>query len=100
MTMEGVWKRVFIQAFYSSTSRILAFILDFPPLDSPIVFWQTRQLIFVEDFPNNICSFLHLGHLTLMNFDDGSLGSLILTPVDTLFILLEIILLEIYLIFI
>jgi len=60
---------------YSRTSNILDFIFAFPPIGSANTLPQTRHFIVEDDFPNIICSFLHLGHLTLINFDFGSLIS-------------------------
>ena len=54
---------------YPKTSRILDLILDFPPVGSAKGLLQTKHLTVVETFPKMICSFLHLGHLTLINFD-------------------------------
>jgi len=56
---------------YSRTSRILALIFDFPPLGIAKFVLQTKQFILVDDFPNIICSFLHLLHRTLINLLDG-----------------------------
>src|SRR3989338_740480 len=65
------WKSLFFQEHfrmnYSRTSRILAFTLLFPPVGSARALPHTRQSTLVAVFPNIICSFLHLGHLILMN---------------------------------
>src|SRR3989338_5046418 len=58
---------------YSSTSSTLALIFDFPPVGSMRSLLQTRQFTLEDAFPNVICSFLHFGHLTFINFDVGSL---------------------------
>src|SRR3989338_1379707 len=52
---------------YSSTSRILALILLLPPVGSASILPQTKHATLVAVFPNVICSFLHFGHLILMN---------------------------------
>jgi hypothetical protein len=41
--------------------------LLFPPVGDARGLLQTRQSTNVAVFPNMICSFLHLGHLILMN---------------------------------
>lgn len=58
---------------YSNISRTLLFTRLFPPVGSAIGSPQTRHFISVEHFPNIFCSFLHLLHLILMNFDFVSL---------------------------
>src|SRR3989338_11715510 len=65
---------------YSNTSRTLALTLLFPPVGSARIFPQTRQSTLVAVFPNVICSFLHLGHLILMNLLVGSRILVIFTP--------------------
>ena len=64
----------FSAAFYSNASSNLAFILVFPPVGSAMVLLHTRQFTNVVAFPKIICSFLHFGHLILMNRDVGSLN--------------------------
>ena len=52
---------------YSKTSRILALTLLFPPVGSASILPQTKHVTLEDAFPNITCSFLHLGHLILMN---------------------------------
>src|SRR3989344_4150261 len=73
---------VFYITFYSKTSNILALILLLPPVGSARIFSQTRHFIIVAVLPKMICSFLHFGHLILINFEFGSL--IILSPVSLL----------------
>lgn len=54
---------------YSSISRTRARTLLFPPVGSANDFPHTRQSMGVLALPNMICSFLHFGHLILMNFE-------------------------------
>ena len=69
-----------LRNIYPKTSRILDLIFDFPPVGSAKGLLQTKHSTNVETFPNIICSFLHLGHLTLINFDVGSILIFIQTP--------------------
>ena len=55
-----------------------AFTLLLPPLGSASVFWHTRHITLDDDFPNIVCSFLHLGHLILTNLLVGSFVDFIL----------------------
>jgi len=68
---------------YSSTSKILAFTLLFPPVGSASALPHTKQSTFVAVFPKVICSFLHLGHLILMNLLVGSFIFTILAPLTS-----------------
>src|SRR3989338_2410543 len=52
----------------------------FPPVGSPSVLLHTRHLTLVEALPKIICSFVHLGHLILMNFEVVSLTFGMISP--------------------
>ena len=49
--------------------------MDFPPVGSTSSFEQTKHLTLLELFPNVICSFLHFGHLILINLLLDSLNN-------------------------
>jgi len=57
---------------YSKTSNIRAFTEVFPPVGSASTLPHTKHFTSIAALPKIICSFLHLGHLTFMNFEVGS----------------------------
>ena len=62
-----MWFTALLAGDHSNTSRTLALIFAFPPVGSANSLPQTKHFTLELAFPKMICSFLHLGHLTLTN---------------------------------